>query len=100
MRCNATGQYNHYPGLGTSEGIFVKCKFLILILIVIFAPAFTWGQAQDDQEKEGIFLVVEDTKGEKLEGYLRFSPEELLVSTKDNQEKSVPLKNIEFIKLE
>ena len=100
MSRKAPGQYNHYPGQGPWEGIFVKFKFLFLILIVIFAPAFTCAQAQDDQEKEGIFLVVEDTKGEKLEGYLRFSPEELLVSTKDNQEKSVPLKNIEFIKLE
>lgn len=45
-------------------------------------------------------MVVKDVQGEKLEGYLRFSPEELLVSTKDKQEKSVPLKNIEFIKLE
>jgi hypothetical protein len=78
----------------------VKFKFLFLILTLIFAPAFTCAQTQDYQEKEGIFVVVKDIQGEKLEGYLRFSPEELLVSTKDNQEKSVPLKNIEFIKLE
>jgi hypothetical protein len=68
--------------------------------MLIFAPAFTCVQAQDYQGKEDIFVVVKDVQGEKLEGYLRFSPEELLVSTKDKQEKSVPLKNIEFIKLE
>jgi hypothetical protein len=68
--------------------------------MLIFAPAFTCVQAQDYQGKEDIFVVVKDIQGEKLEGYLRFSPEELLVFTKDNREKSVPLKNIEFIKLE
>ncbi len=68
--------------------------------MLIFAPLATLAQTKDKPEKDGIYVVIEDTKGEKLEGYLRFSPEELLVSTKDNQEKSVPLKNIEFIKLE
>jgi hypothetical protein len=78
----------------------MKLKFLCLVLMLILAPAFTCAQAQDDQEREGIFAVVEDAKGERLEGYLRFSPGELLVSTKDEQEKSVPLKKVEFIKLE
>jgi len=78
----------------------VKFRFLFLILMLIFAPGITLAQPQDKQEKEGIYVVVKDVQGEKLEGYLRFAPEELLVSTKDNQEKSVPLKNIEFIKLE
>jgi len=78
----------------------VKLKFLFLILMLIFAPLVALAQPQDKQEKEDIYVVVEDVQGEKLEGYLRFSPEELLVSTKDNQEKSVPLRNIEFIKLE
>lgn len=80
--------------------VFVKLKFFFLILMLIFVPAIALAQPQDKQEKDGIYVVVKDVQGEKLEGYLRFSPEELLVSTKDNQEKSVPLKNIEFIKLE
>ena len=78
----------------------MKFKFLFLILMLIFVPTIVLAQHQDKQDKEDIYLVVEDTQGKKLEGYLRFSPEELLVSTKDKQEKSVPLKNIEFIKLE
>jgi hypothetical protein len=82
------------------EGVFVKFRFLFLILMLIFVPLVALVQPQDKQEKDGIYVVVKDGQGEKLEGYLRFSPEELLVSTKDNQEKSVPLKNIEFIKLE
>jgi hypothetical protein len=80
--------------------IFVKFKLLFLIFLIIFAPFVALAQPQEKQQKEDIYVVVEDTKGEKLEGYLRFSAEELLVSTKDKQEKSVPLKNIEFIKLE
>jgi len=81
-------------------GSFVKIKFLFLILLLIFACCVALAQPQDKQEKRDIYVVVEDTKGERLEGYLRFSPEELLVSTKDEQEKSIPLKKIEFIKLE
>jgi len=65
--------------------------------MLVFVPTIALAQHQD---KEDIYVVVEDVQGKKLEGYLRFSPEELLVSTKDKQEKSVPLKNIEFIKLE
>lgn len=82
------------------EFVSVKLKFFFLILILISVPAVALTQPQDKQEKDGIYVVVKDVQGEKLEGYLRFSPEELLVSTKDHQEKSVPLKNIEFIKLE
>ena len=78
----------------------MKFKFSFLILMLIFAPLVALAQTEDKPEKDGIYVVVEDVRGEKLEGYLRFSPEELLVSTKDNQEKFVPLKNIEFIKLE
>jgi hypothetical protein len=78
----------------------VKFKFLFLIFMLIFAPTIALAQHQDKQDSEDIYAVVEDAQGEKLEGYLRFSPEELLVSTKDNQEKFVPLKSIEFIKLE
>jgi len=78
----------------------VRFKFLSLILMLIIATTVALAQTQDKREKDGIYVVVEDMKGEKLEGYLRFSPEELLVCTEENQEKSIPLKNIEFIKLE
>jgi hypothetical protein len=92
--------YRHYSGQGFWEVVSVKFKFLSLILMLIIAPTVALAQIKDKQDKDGIYVVVEDMKGEKLEGYSRLSPEELLVSTKDNQEKSVPLKNIEFIKLE
>jgi hypothetical protein len=43
---------------------------------------------------------VKDVKGERLEGYLRFYPNEITVSTKDDQEKTIPLRLIESIKVE
>jgi hypothetical protein len=78
----------------------VKVKFTFLMLMLIFAPIIALAQHQDKQEKEDAYVIVEDAQGKRLEGYLHFSPEEILVSTKDNQEKLVPLKDIEFIKLE
>jgi hypothetical protein len=78
----------------------VKVKFFFFILILTFVPFVALAQTKDKPDKDSIYVVVENVQGEKLEGYLRFSPEELLLSTRDNQEKSVPLKNIEFIKLE
>jgi hypothetical protein len=82
------------------EGFSVRLRFLFLILMLIFVPPLALAQHQDKQDNEDIYVVVEDAQGKKLEGYLHSSPEALLVSTKDDQEKSVPLKNIEFIKLE
>jgi hypothetical protein len=104
IKMMATGKifrsYRYSSAQGFWEVFFVKFKFLFLMLMLIIAPTVAVAQTQDKQEKDSIYVVVKDTKGEKLEGYLRFSPEELLVVTKDKQEKSVPLKNIEFIKLE
>ncbi len=70
--------------------------FAILISVLIAVPA----QAEDKEQKSEVYVVVEDVNGDRLEGYLRISPEELLVSTEENREKSVPLKSVEFIKLE
>ena len=71
-----------------------------MILMLIFAPIYALAQVQDEPLKENIYVVVKDIQGGKLEGYLRLPPEELTVSTKDKKEKSIPLKCIEFIKLE
>jgi hypothetical protein len=75
-------------------------KFFFLTLVFLLTPAITLAQTQVLQEKEGIYAVIKDAQGERVEGYLRFYPEELTVSTKDNQEKSIPLKIIQSIKLE
>ena len=45
-------------------------------------------------------MIVEDVKGDRLEGYLRLYPSDITVSTTDAQEKTIPLKIIESIKVE
>ena len=73
-----------------------KLFFLIWIFVLLSAVAVAQTQAQ--QEKESIYVIVKDADGEKVEGYLRLYPEEITVATKDNREKSIPLKNVESIK--
>jgi hypothetical protein len=78
----------------------MRFKFFLFALVFLPSPTLSLSQTGILQGKEGIYAIVEDFWGERLEGYLRSYPEELTVSTKDNQEKSVPLKYIESIKLE
>jgi hypothetical protein len=75
-------------------------------MVFFFALAFLFtstnaaAQTQATQEKETIFIEIKDYQGQKFQGYLRLDPDEITVSTKDNQEKSIPLKLIESIKVE
>ena len=73
---------------------------MFLVLLFLLTPTILLAQAQLLQEKESIYAIVKDINGERLEGYLRFYPNEITVSTKDDQEKSIPLKIIESIKVE
>ncbi len=78
----------------------IRSKVIVLILLFLLSPAVLLAQAQLLQEKKGIYAIVKDMNGERLEGYLRLYPSEITVSTKDDQEKSIPLKIIESIKVE
>jgi len=78
----------------------LRFRFIILIVLLLLAPTLLLAQTQLLQEKESIHAIVNDVKGERLEGYLRFYPNEITVSTKDNKEKIIPLKLIESIKVE
>ena len=78
----------------------IRFKFVFLSLLFLLTPTILLAQAQFLQEKESIYAIVKDIKGESLEGYLRIYPNEIIVSTKDDQEKSIPLKIIESIKVE
>ena len=78
----------------------IRFGFVILAVLFLFAPTMLLAQAPPLQEKEGIYVVVKDARGEKVEGYLRLYPNEITVSTKGDQEKSIPLKLIESIKVE
>jgi len=74
------------------------CFSLLILILVANAPV----AAEENvlPEKKPIRVVVKDAAGEKTEGYLIIYPEEVAVSTKDQQEKSVPLKAIQSIKVE
>ena len=78
----------------------MRPKFFFLTLIFLLTSTLTLAQTQVQQEKGSIYAIVKDVQGERMEGYLRLYPEEITVSSKDNEEKSVPLKYIESIKLE
>ena len=77
-----------------------RLKFIFLVLFLLHNPTLLLAQTQFLQEKESIHVIVEDVKGERLDGYLRLYPNEITVSTKDAQEKTIPLKIIESIKVE
>ena len=78
----------------------VRSKFIFLVILFLLPPAIVFAQSPFLQEKEDIYAIVKDIQGNRSEGYLRLYPEEITVSTKDNEEKSIPLRMIESIKLE
>jgi hypothetical protein len=78
----------------------IQFKLTFLSVLFLLAPTILLAQSQSFQEKESFHAIVKDMKGERLEGDLRFYPNEIAVSTKDGQEKSIPLKIIESIKVE
>jgi hypothetical protein len=78
----------------------LRSKFIFSIFLSFLTPTILFAQTQFLHEKESIYVIVKDVKGERLEGYLRIYPNEITVSTKDNQEKTIPLKLIESIKVE
>lgn len=51
-------------------------------------------------DKKAIYAVLKDERGEIIEGFLKSGLEEILVQTKDNQEKLIPIKYIKSITLE
>jgi len=73
---------------------------LLLTITFLFFSYAAMAQEQVPPEKKPIRVVVKDAAGEKIEGYLWIYPEELAVSTKDHQEKSVPIQKVESIKVE
>jgi hypothetical protein len=82
-------------------GIYLTRKrFLPLVLVCFLAFCSSFAQAQTADDKDKIFVIIRDAKGENVEGYLRNYPTEIKVTTKEKEEKTVPLKLIESIKLE
>ncbi len=72
---------------------------LLFVFIFVLAPVITPAQAQPLLEDESLYAIVKDIQGNRFEGYLLY-PDIITVSTKDNQEKSIPLTIVESIKVE
>ena len=75
-----------------------KTFFLIPLLLCSFLNAGAENPGNSGIPE--VLAVIKDGRGEVLEGYLRFRPEEVIVSTQDNQEKAIPSKYIKSITLE
>jgi CRISPR/Cas system-associated protein Cas7 (RAMP superfamily) len=81
----------------------MRRKFFFLILIFFFSYSLAFGQTDDpgeQKDKPNIFAVVKDEQGDILEGYLHSQPEDVTVTSRDNQEKIIPSKYIKSITLE
>jgi hypothetical protein len=84
----------------SGRNLMIRLKFVFFPLLFLLTPPILLAQAPSLQEKKSIYAVIKGVNGESLEGYLRVYPKEITVSTKDDQEKSIPLKIIESIKVE
>jgi len=73
---------------------------LLLILAFLFWHSIAIAQEEVSSEKKPIRVVVKDATGEKTEGYLFIYPEEVDVSNKDQEKRSIPLMAIQSIKVE
>ena len=78
----------------------MKRVMIIFTLGFLLFSSFALAQSQATPEKSGIYAVVKDAKGETVEGFLRLGSDELTVQTKENQEKTIPVKYIKSIALE
>jgi hypothetical protein len=75
-------------------------KFIFLTWLFLLAGPMALAQAPEEKEKPDLLAIIKDGQGETLEGILRFQPDEITVSTKDNKEKQIPSKYIKSITLE
>ncbi len=73
---------------------------LALVLLFLLTPVIALAQTQPLLKPESLYAVMKDMQGDSLEGYLQVYPSVITVSTKDNQEKSIPLTIVESIKVE
>jgi len=78
----------------------IRFFMIILALALLLFPSLALAQGQVSEEKSNIYTVVKDSQGETVEGFLRFQSDELTVRSRDNQEKSIPVKYIKSITLE
>jgi hypothetical protein len=78
----------------------MRRKLFSLVWMILLATSVCLAQAPEEKEKPDLLALIKNGQGETLEGILRLQPEEITVSTKDNQEKQIPSKYLKSIILE
>ncbi len=89
----------------------LKKRFVFLIFFIVSCSYLTGlglissASAQNltsplSGDWPAIYAVLKDERGEIIEGFLKSGLEEILVQTKDNEEKLIPIKYIKSITLE
>lgn len=79
---------------------------IFLVITLLFLPSGLWAQDQapggkkEETNKDTIYVVVKDAKGEETSGFLHFNSDELSIISTNKEEKSVPVKYIQSITLE
>lgn len=91
-----------FPRINFLNKIIILLFFSISAAGVTFPPRAS-GQNSESPllgDKKPIYAVLKDERGEIIEGFLKSGLEEIMVQTKDNQEKLIPIKYIKSITLE
>jgi hypothetical protein len=74
--------------------------WIVLSFLLLIACSAAWAGDKSNGDNEKPYAVVEDLQGKRLEGYLSVFPKEVTVTSKEKEEKTLPLKAIESITLE
>lgn len=75
-------------------------NFLLFTFFFFFFCSIALAQNEPQKKELNIFASVKDSQNSILEGYVSALPDEVTVSSKDNQEKKIPSKYIKSITLE
>jgi len=78
----------------------MKQVLIAVILGLLLLSSSALAQRQAEPEKPGIYAVVKDANGNTEQGFLLLGPDELTVKTRENKEKTIPVKYIKSIALE
>jgi hypothetical protein len=84
----------------TGADFLMKRVMIVFVVGFLFLSSTALAQGQAVPDKSEMYAVIKDAKGETVEGILDLGPAELTVQTKENHEKSIPLKYIKSITLE
>jgi hypothetical protein len=75
-------------------------KFLLFAFLFFFFCPMALAQNEPQKKELNIFAIVKDSQDAILEGYVSALPDEVAVSSTDNQEKKIPSLYIKSITLE